>query len=435
MKIPKAFLNKNSADIAVVTLVYSLCIVSATFIRWINYFNLLATGVMLLYICLRKRITKSPLNLLWAGYILVYPLLDAAIRGEAGLSSYTTFCYVTPMVFLLLTDINIGNFGEFFISFSKIFAWFQAFGIFLEIVSERAFTIIAYRLLGMWTANVVGFSTHQTVAAYLVCFGISAYFSEYLVLERKNTKEAYGKLLSFAVLFCALIITGKRSFLLISGVFFVILLLIFYTTSKRKFVATLFGGVLVGIVGAGASLIFYFAGSENSLARVGETIIGLINGQDVSNMRSTWAEYMAEWSQGHEWFGIGWESFQNRIMFTPYGGRVPNGHNVYLQIMCEEGYIGLIVFSALVIATVIYAAYNYAVLVKTGNKSAIKVAIFSLYTVGLFAIYSSLGNAIYDAFVYLYFFAGIQMTVATGKARRRTEQAMAKNNKHMEKRV
>lgn len=418
MRIPKSFFHKKHSDIAVLSAVYCLCIISATLIRWMNYANLLAIGVMMLYVILRKRIAKASLNLLWAGYILVYPLLDAAIRGEVGLSLFTALCYITPMVFMLVTDINVDNFGKLFISFAKGFAWFQAFGVFLGIVSKKLFVIIAYRLLGMWSAKVLGFATDPTVTAYILCFGICVYLVEFLVLDHKNTKDGYRKLASFGILFVALVLTGKRSFLLGSCIMLVIVLLTFYTNSKRKFVATFLGGIAVGILGGGVSLGAYFMGANNALGRMGATIIGLMNDQDVSNMRSTWAEYMAEWSEGREWLGIGWETFKNRINFTQYAGKVPNGHNVYLQIMSEEGYIGLAVFFILMTATVLYAVYNCVLLAKTNDKSAISVSLFSLFSVGLFAIYCSLGNAMYDTIIYLYFFAGIQLLNAAAKARR-----------------
>lgn len=418
MKIPKSFFEKKHADIAVISAVYCLCIVMSTFIRWTNYVNVLAIGVMMLYVMLRKRIAKTALNLLWAAYILVYPLLDAAIRGEIGLPFFTALCYITPMVFMLITDINVDNFGRFFLGFAKGFAWFQAFGVFLGIVSQRLFIIIAYRLLGLWSATVLGFATDPTVTAYILCFGIGAYLADFLALENKRTKSAYQKLGSLAILFFALLLTGKRSFLLGTGLMFLVMLLAFYTKSKKRFVRTFFGGIVLGIAGGGVSLGAYFIGAQNALGRIGETIIGLMNDQDVSNMRSTWAEYMEQWSEGREWFGIGWETFRNRINFTPYAGRVPNGHNVYLQIMSEEGYIGLIVFSVLMGATVLYAVYNAARLAKTNDKSAVRVSLFSLFSIGLFAIYCSLGNAMYDAIIYLYFFAAVQLLNAAAKARK-----------------
>ena len=422
MKIPKYFLNKNLSDIAVVSGAYCLCIISSTLLRWMNYFNLLAIMVILLYIFLRRKITKAPLNLLWAGYILVYPLVDAAIRGEVGLSLFTALCYMTPMFFLLVTDVNVDNFGSFFISFAKGFAWFQAFGIFLGLVSQRLFIIIAYRLLGFWTATVLGFTTDPTVVAYILCFGVGIYLIDFLLLENKNTKNGYKKLTSFGILFVALILTGKRSFLLGTCILLVAMLLTFYTKSKKKFVGTILGGIVAAVIICAVCLGAYFSGVENGLGRIGETIIGLKNGEDVSSMRSTWAEYMEQWSEGREWFGIGWETFKNRINFTPYAGRVPNGHNVYLQVMCEEGYIGLAVFSVLIAATVIYAIYNCAILVKTNDKAAIRASLLALFMVGLFAIYCSLGNGIYDANIYLYFFAAVQLLNASGKARRIVER-------------
>lgn len=419
MKIPKYSLNIANKPIEIISVLFCLCIVTATFIRWMNYFNAIAIAAMLLYILVNRQITKRPLCLLWAGYILVYPLLDAAIRGEVGINLFTALCYITPMTLLLLTDMRVDNFANLFIKFAKLFAWIQTFGIFLKLISERLFTMIAYHVLGMWTYTVTGFTIDATVAAYILCFGIAAYVIEFWLTDVKCTKQALFKIMCIVIQFAALVLTGKRSFLVGVIAALVITLLVHSTSSVRKFEKTFWTSVFVVVLGFVVCLVAYYAGMQNALGRMGETIIALFQGKDVSNMRNTWAEYMREWSQGRELFGIGWESFKNRIMLTPYGGKVPNGHNVYRQLLCEEGYVGVTIFVLLILATVGVAIYNTMKLARCRNKKANTVAMFSTFSVILFAIYCRSGNAVYDTIIYLYFFAAIQLVAIAGRERKK----------------
>lgn len=419
------FFSKNDYISAIVVL-YCVCIVSSTLVRWMNYCNIIGIVVSIIYILKTRKIIKSFLCILWSIFIFVYPICDAAIRGENGLSLFTMLCYLTPMLLLLIGGLSVNDFNTIVVKFIKYFAWFQAFGILLDKIWSRLHIILAWRILGMWSYNVTGFATDATVTAYILCFGIGVYFIDYWLLTNKMTKEAWKSLLFGVILFWALVLTNKRSFLFAITIALICAFLGQAVISRKKFVKTIGGGFFVLILGCILCFGAYSMGMSNALGRMGETFIGLSEGTDVTSMRSVWASYMNEWRQGSEVFGIGWESFINRLSYTAYAGKVPNGHNVYLQILCEEGYVGELIFIVLLVITVIMATKNVISLANGDNVDLLRLAMFAMFTVILFTIYCYSGNAIYDAVIYLYFFMGIQLISVASKSRRIIENAESK---------
>lgn len=418
MKIPIPFAKPEKRAVKILTVLYCLCILSATFIREMNYFNFVAIAGMVLYIFYTKKIRKSALLFCWSAYILAYPIIDAAWRGKAGLSLLNLLCYLVPFFFLFLYDFDAQTFGKIFLKFIKYFAWFQAFGIILQDTFERVFIVLAYRILGLWSYGVRGFTTDPTVAAYILCFGVCLYFVDFLLIKNKKSQKALMSLLGMVCFIIFLVMTTKRSFLIGTIIALLVLLIVYNAQSKRKLGLTFWGGLFfIGGVLL-LCLVASFMGSENALGRLGETVIGLFNGEDVSSMRSTWAEYMHTWSEGRRLFGIGWESFKSLIYTTPYGGKVPNGHNVYLQISSESGYFGAAIYILLMAGTIVYAIRNVFILRKNGYSYDLKIALFALFSIVLFAFYCGFGNAIYDSVIYLHFFAAIKLTDVTRNSKR-----------------
>lgn len=403
---------------SIIMFLYCLSIVAATFVRWLNWFNVALLIIILLSYLKRGISYRFIPSVLWSTFIFAYPICDVAMRGANGLSLYNLLRYLTPMLFLL-ANVELDNYGNIFIMFVKYFAWFQAFGVFLERVWSRAYILLAWRILGMWSYGVTGFATDATITAYILCFAIGWYLIEYWLIIEKKEKRAWKKLICAAILFGAMILTNKRSLLvgMIGGLILVFLGQSF--RSWRKMWKTLGGSVIVVVSGVNLCLGAYHMGMNNALSRMGETFIGLSRGDDVTSMRSVWAAYMNEWRKGSEVLGIGWGNFSSMLSQTSYAGKVPNGHNVYKQILCEEGYVGEMIFVLLLAVVIIFAVKSVIVLSKKNNIRILSFAMFAMFSIVLFAIYCYSGNAIYDTVIYAYFFAAIQLLAAVNKSQKR----------------
>ena len=364
----------------------------------------------------RGRIVKRPVAFVWCLWILLYPILDNFLRGEYKLQLYELLSYGTVILFLIFADDDVNNVKGLLTGF-KIIAWFNVFGILLQNLIPRLHTIIAWRLLGTWLYNITAFTSDATMAAFIFAVGIGIAFAEMISSDRRNSKLI--KILEIIVLSATLIMTTKRSLLVATVAMILIEWLIISSNSFQKFFKTLLLEFLILIVLLVIFLFSYFIlDSENAFGRLGETIVGYFNGEDVSNMRSVWAELMNEWRQDNVWFGIGWESFRNRIIIAGHKG-VPNGHNVYMQIMCEEGYFGLIVFIVLLLYSLVVSFKCGRFYLENGNYVEKKLTYSALSIFIIFVIYMATGNGIYDSSIYLFFFAAILILALLNYNRRK----------------
>ncbi len=405
-----------------ITVMYCLSILFSSIARLMNYVNMVTIVMILYYFIITKCIYKSMLCLFWSLYLIVYPLGDAAVRGEHPLLLYIILSYTVPILFLNVSDLNAKNFTNFFVRFVKLLAWIQVAGMFLQQLWPRAYTNIIWRMFGFISVGRKGFTIDAAFTAYLLCAGISLYFIEYAVSDNKFSRNALKKIFYSLIMLVAMVMTGKRSFLIILFTALIVVFLARAGVNSRRFIRTIVFSVVILCLAFLVVMFAYRNGASNALSRIGSTLVGISNGEDVSNMRSTWAGYMNEWRQGHELFGIGWESFKNRILFTPYGGKVPNGHNTYLQIMCETGYVGVSIYVILLIFTFFVSVINVMWFSKNRDREMLVLSMFSSFLVLAFGMYSFLGNAIYDSVIFLYFFGAVRLGAMLQKIKKQKEK-------------
>lgn len=407
IKIPLRIKKFNRyTDSELISMAFCLAVYSAVTTRYMNYTNILLIVLVWKFILGEQKYRVSPLAFAWALYILIYPILDAIIRGGVGISTFDFLCYFAPLSVFLAGNVRVEDFGKTMYAFAKGFAWFQTIGIIMSMTVKGLYYVIAARVIGSLPHTICGFATYTTMASYVISVGLGAYMIDFTITKWKTPREQFLCLIKIGVLFFGLITTMKRTFLVVTVLGFMVVIIINSLKSPKRLVTT-FIVVVVAVVSVySLSMFFYSIGSQNAFGRLGATFVGVSEGEDVSNMRSLWAEFMAEWKKGHEIFGIGWESFKSKIYETPYGGAIPNGHNVYKQISCEEGYVGLAVYIALIIITIVIGLVNILLTIGKSVFSA-SLAMWSTYIVIVFAVYCYTGNAIYESMIFLYFFGAI----------------------------
>ena len=390
---------------------FVLCILTSNIQRNMNYTNF---GVMVVFayqIYSSRRVRKNYLGFIWGIYIIIYPLLDAKFRGEAGLSAFDFFCYASPLFAMIGNDFHDKELMVLCRGI-KYLARFQAFGMILSMVWHRLYIIIAWRILGNWAPTVMGFSPNQAVVACALSGGYCVVLSEYLFCDRLLNIKRVDKLkmlLEIGIYLYTLVQTTKRFVLLaIVTATFVVLVCKSIDNGKRLIITIAVFAIFV-ICAYFICLEFYqIYGETNAIGRLGATISGIEQGEDVSNNRSLWASFMTEWWQENKLFGIGWESFRKRILYKGYGN-VPNAHNVYKQVLCETGYVGEFVFVGALSLTFINHIRNLMISVVK-NRSRYGFCVYSGVAVSLFVIftmYCGSGNAIYDSYAYLYLFISV----------------------------
>ena len=383
---------------------FLVIILMASLERWTYYINLLYIVLVVLVVIMGKHLHISWMRALWALYLLIYPVISYHLLNDEALLTFS-LPYISIILLLLLVDARLDQYKMVRIAFIG-FAAFQVFGFMLQATFEGLYISIAWRLLGRWSYAVGGFTTDRTVAAFIVGVGIVATVSSLLENQSKS-KSTLLQWILLAFLNLGLLLSTKRT------IFVVVLLieLVMYVESSKnptKVLKRMLLVLLAVTVLIGACVIVYnTSGASNIFGRLGYTLIGYINGEDVSSSREAGYEFMhGLWdaSDNTRFFGIGWRNVQNML------GRL--GHGVYREILCETGYVGLVVYIALIAMTFIHTTKNFVKLKKQGTMFQLSLIRISFYTQILFLLYSITGNAIYDSYCYLFYFMAIAINLS-----------------------
>ena len=230
-----------------------------------------------------------------------------------------------------------------------VWSVFFAIGILLAFFSRSLFNAVLTVFPGNFASILrrlairsnCGFSTNPGFSAgYIVC-GILAL----VATVRGRSSLSLYKLLLFAFLGVALLFTGKRGHVLF--LFMSVVICYLLPMKGRQIVARYWKLFLLGVL----CVVLYIT-FEDSLANVPfvgkaiNTVNGYLEGVDVTSGRSRLWEWAIELFHTHPWLGIGWGDY--RITVPGQAGISEHDvHDIYLQLLCETGVTGLIVFASL----------------------------------------------------------------------------------------
>ncbi len=247
-----------------------------------------------------------------------------------------------------------------------------------------------------------GFTSQVGYTSFFLSVSVGALFA-----FRKN----YNTILFWAVflfLIFGLFLTGKRgpfAFLTVS-----IMILYFiegYGRDKIKRVFQIIGFAILGY------LVLYLLAtytSNPSIDRIFDTIREFILTRDVEDAgrEQLWHQAIV-YFESYPISGIGWTNFKN--MFTL---RKTHVHNIYLQLLCETGIIGFILFAVFFLTNIFRTVKK--IRRATVNSYECSWLMLSFFIQTYFLLYGISGNPLYDIEeTILYFFAiGISMLPMSG---------------------
>ena len=251
--------------------------------------------------------------------------------------------------------------------------------------------------------HAVGLANHYSQNGIYMAISLCASFALFFMNPRKNMVQ---RVLPVSVVLFSLILTGKRGVLIFS----VFAMLISYIICKKGAFANKLTAVL--FVLSGMSLViyvlsFYIEGISTSLERISTMFLTANETSDVSNGR--FKLYAIAWNffEKSPLMGIGWREFSKEVVnFYNQDSVLRDAHNVFLQLLCETGITGFLVF----ISLFVYAITQTVRLVIKCTKNMISlsdktktVLIFSLCYQVFFLSYCITGNPLYDLeTVYVY---------------------------------
>lgn len=242
-----------------------------------------------------------------------------------------------------------------------------------------------------------------------------AFTAVYLVLgimvftydPRENKKDR--RILRFVILsllWFALVLTNKRSHLLY---IFVAMLSVYYAggikSKKIDRALKIIFAIFVMLV------IFYFIANLFPTIPLFSrmlSIFTILTGN--TDLNSIFSGRIAIYSQvidifkKNKTFGIGWQNFGTYSRYTSITGGVNQGHNVFLQLLCETGIVGFCIF---MIINLYYFISNFKInnmIISKKDYQRDKIDMYRKCAIGFMVFYYIFwfsGNPIYDfTFVY-----------------------------------
>ena len=150
-------------------------------------------------------------------------------------------------------------------------------------------------------------------------------------------------------------------------------------------------------------------------------IIGMTSGRTV-----IYENAVALWKT-NRWFGIGWGNFKYSVAQSLWFSGF-DVHNCFLQILCETGIIGLVLYSVICLSSMITSIKCVAALRNTQDVKSYHLAVFCCYLQVFFVLYSLTEPILYEYTDYVLFFICFNCSNILMKKRNRLiqEQKMTK---------
>ena len=230
---------------------------------------------------------------------------------------------------------------------------------------------------------LVGFSYQTGVTGYYLAVLAGFVFCVYLNIGRNKKSAKIFTLVIFCSIYLLILLTRKRSQLL-AVLILVIFLYAIYNKKNVIKILVISSALLIGVI-----LMLEYT-------TVGQTILNRSVGVNAS---LSGREYI---------YSVMIDNFKKRPLLGNGFGytlksvhKFTNGHNVYLQVLSENGIIGLGLYLGLLI---MYLKQAYMLLKRTTKGGSMsRDSAFCLFIEGLFVLNGVFGNPLYDVFPVIVF--------------------------------
>ena len=355
------------------------CVALCEPIKNINYLY----GIGLLMLLLKVGARNSHITL----SVFLMMLLPYLLGPMEGWSLPSVFKYEIYMLTLIVvskipvTPVSVVNISAitcslhafitilFFLVPSLFFVYWGSWGanVFEKLPEGTEF--------GVFTAGV---TSHYSANALYITIALFSIWCLYLIKKTLFTK------IWVALVLLALILTMKRAHLIFGILTIGIVYLVENKQSFSKSIVKLL--LLVGIVGF-SGLVLYLIKPE--LFSIFDRFQNMKGG---SGRTEFWSYALQFWSESPI-TGIGWMQFQER--YSNFDWTTYNVHNVFIQILCETGILGMSCFLYFIYSMWKRLKFLLKNISKFNEKQKLLVRYSALLQVFFFC-YCLTGNCLYD---------------------------------------
>ena len=368
--------------------------------------------LLMLPMLLKENFKINVINILYGSYLIIFAVILHTIRSIS-FEPYLVIGYLAAS--LLLFNSNIKLYENLW-KCLQIISLLEALGIYLQkflpqvyylimsvILPSSVVTSIKKRLLeGYYT----GFTREVSYTMFLIAIGLGIYIFNVETQEKFSKTIFRRKLAAILFLFGALFLSGKRATILFS-VMAIFIIQFLKSNDKLKILKYLAIGVMAILI---IILTFPLWSKIPALKRMVE-LLGFIGQGDVSGLTngriSIYRDAITLWNS-ERIAGIGWGNFKYSTQKTVwYAGF--DVHNCYLQILCETGIIGALLFYILTLTSI----FNFIRCINRTQKRDVnfyKLALLTGYIQLFFMMYSVTEPILYEYTDYIIYFICINIT-------------------------
>lgn len=331
---------------------------------------------------------------------LWFPFIAWTVLG-AFMNAVPSFICMYSVAFIILY-IAIGNKMKYVFPY-KLFFVFGVILIFSQIVQmllPGLYQLITSLLFGSrfngFSSGLQGFTNQTGKAAAILTYALGAYL--YFYSSKKKYYVNTIVILSFVI---AVLLTGKRS---MTFVVILVPMIVLLVSSKKK--SSLLKITLSLTVLAVSVLSFIESNSDklNEIAgfkKVSKGVKMFVDDEgdvELGEREILWRMALRGYEK-NPIFGVGVAQFEN------WSGLPTNVHNAYLQVLCEQGNVGLLFFVVPLLYCLLHTIY--LVRIADENDPGKKVLQFSLFVQLYFIIYGFSGNPTRNPNGYIIYFCAI----------------------------
>lgn len=255
---------------------------------------------------------------------------------------------------------------------------------------------------------MAGLTNHYSTNGMFLATGLIISISLLLKNHKKKICQ-YGMTLFILI---ALFLTGKRGHIVFAlaaafaGYYF-------YTIDNKRTRLFKIVGILLGFSCLAVLLFILFPAASNFIVRFQESI----DAGNISNNRFMFWGLAWKLFQENIFLGIGWGQFQvqstNILLYTAHV------HNTYIQLLCETGLIGALIYYGWMISHIVSTIKNFIEIRRSDlkeNDTINSQMMFSLCFQVFFLMYCLTGNPLYEREMFVPYFCACAINIYYRKA-------------------
>lgn len=380
--------------------------------------------------------TWAPLALLWALTIAI--LLSTRRIRVGNLSVWFLFIFAScfsihrASMTDLVKDLSVVLCGALIILAIPYMKWdldrvlkiIYTIGLIVALclIIDNVTGLFRTTLIGLYTDTVRehklrsatggGIFSNPAMAGCYIVSGLAAYITHLKNSRKKRTVLEWAIIILFAVSF---VLMRKRGFL-ISAVTAILIIWVLRQFARRnasltvqriiRRIATIVLALMVGVL-----LYNRFNLFRNAL----DGFVGKLFSEDDTYSGRTSLYFLAlRLFSESPLIGIGWGNYRTFTMgiFHSFSVNTFDAHNVYLQLLCETGIVGLLTYLASVMIS-LFRSIKMRRYISEQSTVSENLCDFALFLQLFYILYSISGNPLYDYQFLITYFVGVAISLKT----------------------